>query len=121
VTFGTIYDNIHSQELICSVKNMFCEVLAVAGAVGGAVGVVTIAPVVIGAAGFTTAGVAAGSYAASLMSAAAIANGGTIAAGSTVAVLQSVGAAGLGLAGQAALGSAGAAVGAFATMMTQWC
>ena len=49
------------------------------------------APFVLGAIGFTSAGIAAGSYAASMMSAAAIANGGGVAAGSAVAVLQSVG------------------------------
>lgn len=49
------------------------------------------APVVLGAVGFTSAGIAAGSWAASMMSAAAVANGGAVAAGSTVAVLQSVG------------------------------
>ncbi|XP_038017100.1 uncharacterized protein LOC119711235 [Motacilla alba alba] len=63
-------------------------------------------PVCLGALGFTGAGIAAGSIAAKMMSAAAIANGGGVAAGSTVAVLQSVGAAGL------SLGSAGAAGGA---------
>ena len=37
------------------------------------------------------AGITAGSYAAGMMSAAAVANGGAVAAGSTVAVLQSLG------------------------------
>ena len=63
------------------------------------------------AAGFTAAGIAAGSTAAGMMGAAATASGGAVAAGSTVslhyypfliilqvAVLQSVGAAGLGAA-----------------------
>ena len=48
-------------------------------------------PAGIGALGFTGAGIAPGSIAAKMMSAAAIANGGGVAAGSTVAVLQSVG------------------------------
>lgn len=48
-------------------------------------------PAAIGALGFTAAGITAGSVAAKMMSAAAIANGGGVAAGSTVAVLQSVG------------------------------
>ncbi|XP_050839399.1 interferon alpha-inducible protein 27-like protein 2A isoform X5 [Serinus canaria] len=70
-------------------------------------------PVCLGALGFTGAGIAAGSIAAKMMSAAAIANGGGVAAGSTVAVLQSIGAAGLSAGAKvgltAALGSAGAA------------
>ncbi|XP_071309323.1 interferon alpha-inducible protein 27-like protein 2A isoform X3 [Agelaius tricolor] len=73
-------------------------------------------PVFIGALGFTGAGIAAGSVAAKMMSAAAIANGGGVAAGSTVAVLQSIGAAGLSVGAKvgltAALSSAGAATGA---------
>lgn len=61
----------------------FCLVLS-----GGAV---VAAPLVLGAVGFTAAGVAAGSWAAGMMSAAAVANGGAVAAGSAVAVLQSAG------------------------------
>ncbi|NXW63833.1 IFI27 protein, partial [Eurystomus gularis] len=72
-------------------------------------------PAVISAVGFKTTGIAAGSLAAKMMSAAAIANGGGVAAGSTVALLQSAGAAGLSLAAKiglsSALGSLGAAVG----------
>uniref|UniRef100_A0A8C3UCT2 Uncharacterized protein n=1 Tax=Catharus ustulatus TaxID=91951 RepID=A0A8C3UCT2_CATUS len=48
-------------------------------------------PACIGALGLTGTDIAAGSIAAKMMSAAAIANGGGVAAGSTVAVLQSVG------------------------------
>lgn len=48
-------------------------------------------PLTVSTLGFTTAGITAGSIAAKMMSAAAIANGGGVAAGSTVAVLQSVG------------------------------
>ncbi|XP_069396509.1 interferon alpha-inducible protein 27-like protein 2 isoform X3 [Delphinus delphis] len=48
-------------------------------------------PVVLGAVGFTGAGIAASSLAAKMMSAAAMANGGGVAAGSLVATLQSVG------------------------------
>ncbi|NXK26975.1 IF27A protein, partial [Arenaria interpres] len=69
-------------------------------------------PVAIGAMGFTATGIAAGSVAAKMMSAAAIANGGGVAAGSAVAVLQSVGAAGVPTAVQAALTAVGAATGA---------
>jgi hypothetical protein len=42
----------------------------------GGVGAVVAAPVVLGAAGFTAAGITAGSVALSMMSASAIANGG---------------------------------------------
>ncbi|XP_075764694.1 uncharacterized protein LOC102444539 isoform X2 [Pelodiscus sinensis] len=60
------------------------------GAVAG-LGVATVAvPAVLGVAGFSSAGIAAGSVGAKMMSAAAVANGGGVAAGSTVAVLQSI-------------------------------
>ncbi|KFP71517.1 hypothetical protein N310_00040, partial [Acanthisitta chloris] len=72
-------------------------------------------PAGIAALGFTGAGIAAGSIAAKMMSAAAIANGGGVAAGSTVAVLQSIGAAGFSLGAKlgltSALGSLGATSG----------
>ena len=48
-------------------------------------------PAVLGAVGFTGAGIATSSIAAKMMSAAAVANGGGVAAGSLVATLQSVG------------------------------
>lgn len=48
-------------------------------------------PFVLGTVGFTSTGIAAGSVAAKMMSATAVANGGGVAAGSTVAVLQSIG------------------------------
>ncbi|XP_024424005.2 interferon alpha-inducible protein 27-like protein 2A [Desmodus rotundus] len=70
-------------------------------------------PVVLGAMGFTGAGIAASSLAAKMMSAAAIANGGGVAAGSLVAALQSVGAAGLSLSSKAFLGLAGSSIGAW--------
>ncbi|XP_032693189.1 interferon alpha-inducible protein 27-like protein 1 isoform X2 [Lontra canadensis] len=72
-------------------------------------GVVSVAsvPTVLGAVGFTGAGIAASSLAAKMMSSAAIANGGGIAAGSLVATLQSVGAAGLSLSTKIILGSLG--------------
>ncbi|XP_074419469.1 interferon alpha-inducible protein 27-like protein 2A [Larus michahellis] len=81
---------------------------ATAGLGLAAVGV----PMAVGALGFTAAGITAGSVAAKMMSAAAIANGGGVAAGSTVAVLQSIGAAGVPTAVQAALTAVGAATGA---------
>ncbi|CAJ1073853.1 interferon alpha-inducible protein 27-like protein 2A [Xyrichtys novacula] len=70
----------------------------------GAVGTVALVPVALGAAGFTSAGIAAGSLGAKLMSAAAVANGGGVAAGSVVATLQSAGAAGLSGAATTAVG-----------------
>nr|CAE00410.1 TPA: putative ISG12 protein [Strongylocentrotus purpuratus] len=56
----------------------------VAGAGVAAVGV----PVVLGVVGFTGAGIAAGSYAAGMMSSAAVSGGGTVAAGTTSTVCQ---------------------------------
>ncbi|KAF5897629.1 interferon alpha-inducible protein 27-like protein 2A, partial [Clarias magur] len=53
-------------------------------------GLVVAAPVVISATGFTSVGIAAGSIAANLMSATAIANGGAVAVGSLVAITQSI-------------------------------
>ncbi|KAM4541444.1 interferon alpha-inducible protein 27, mitochondrial-like [Fundulus diaphanus] len=75
-------------------------------------GAVVAAPVVLGAIGFTSVGIAAGSYAASWMSAAAIASGGGVAAGSWLSVLTSAGMAGLSTASTAAVAGAGGAVGA---------
>uniref|UniRef100_A0A8C9B818 Uncharacterized protein n=1 Tax=Phocoena sinus TaxID=42100 RepID=A0A8C9B818_PHOSS len=67
-------------------------------------------PVVLGAAGFTRAGITASSLAAKMMSAAAMANGGGVAAGSPVATLQSVGSGGLSLSSKVLLGSTGFAL-----------
>ena len=63
------------------------------------------ATVLLPAAGFTTAGVAAGSVAAGIQSAV---YGGTVTAGSVFATLQSAGAAGLGVKTSAAVVSVGA-------------
>nr|CAI9696199.1 unnamed protein product [Rangifer tarandus platyrhynchus] len=82
-----------------------------AAVVGGALAVGSV-PVVLGAMGFTGAGIAASSIAAKMMSAAAVANGGGVAAGSLVATLQSVGATGLSTPSNILLGSAGALLGA---------
>ncbi|XP_022043473.2 interferon alpha-inducible protein 27-like protein 2A [Acanthochromis polyacanthus] len=92
------------------------QVTAVA-IVAGAGGAVVSAPFVLGAIDFTSAGVAAGSYAAGMMSSAAIANGGGVAAGSLVAVLQSAGMAGLSGTATAAVASAGGTVGFLATLI----
>ncbi|XP_060938728.1 interferon alpha-inducible protein 27-like protein 2 [Limanda limanda] len=51
-------------------------------------------PDVLRAAGFTSGGIEAGSTAASMMSASAVANGGGVAAGSLVSVFQKTGASG---------------------------
>ncbi|KAJ8333225.1 hypothetical protein SKAU_G00421210 [Synaphobranchus kaupii] len=64
------------------------------GVVAGAGLAVVAVPAAVVGLGFTATGIAAGSTAAGMMSAAAIANGGAVAAGSTVAVLQSIGAVG---------------------------
>ena len=66
---------------------------------------------IIGGMGFTSGGIAAGSTAAGMMSAEAIASGGAVAAGGTVATLQSIGATGLGVAGTSAAVGGGAALG----------
>ncbi|XP_074516830.1 interferon alpha-inducible protein 27-like protein 2A isoform X2 [Sebastes fasciatus] len=80
---------------------------ASAGAIVAAVGV----PIVLGAIGFTSAGIAAGSYAAGMMSTAAVANGGGVVAGGLVATLQALGAAGLSGAATAVVTGTGAVVG----------
>ncbi|XP_016001001.1 interferon alpha-inducible protein 27-like protein 2 isoform X2 [Rousettus aegyptiacus] len=84
---------------------------AAAAVIGGVVAVGAV-PAVLGAAGFTSAGIAASSLAAKMMSAAAIANGGGVAAGSLVATLQSVGAAGLSTSSNILLASTGSVLGA---------
>ncbi|XP_060607237.1 interferon alpha-inducible protein 27-like protein 2B [Ruditapes philippinarum] len=73
--------------------------LAVAGGVVSTLGV----PAALGALGFTSAGIAAGSAAAAWMSS----YGGAVASGSLLAVCQSIGAAGLGAAGTAIGAAAG--------------
>ncbi|XP_036171676.1 interferon alpha-inducible protein 27-like protein 2 isoform X2 [Myotis myotis] len=84
---------------------------AAAAVVGGAVAVGAV-PLVLGAMGFTGAGIAASSLAAKMMSAAAVANGGGVSAGGLVATLQSVGAAGLSTPSNVLLASAGSFLGA---------
>ncbi|XP_064491554.1 uncharacterized protein LOC135402376 [Pseudopipra pipra] len=88
---------------------------AIGAAIGAGVALFGI-PACISALGFKAGGIAAGSIAAKMMSAAAIANGGGVAAGSTVAVLQSIGAAGFSTGTTAVLttglGSLGAVAGA---------
>ncbi|XP_068015426.1 keratin, type I cytoskeletal 9-like isoform X3 [Melanerpes formicivorus] len=89
------------------------------GAHGGRRGMGKVTRGLIGAAVGVGSGIAAGSIAAKMMSAAAIANGGGVAAGSLVSILQSVGAAGFSTATQVGLssilGTVGGAVGAAST------
>ncbi|XP_056447197.1 interferon alpha-inducible protein 27-like protein 2 isoform X1 [Gadus chalcogrammus] len=92
-------------------------VMVLAAGTLGAGGAVVAAPFVLGAAGFAAAGITAGSWAAGMMSAAAIANGGAVAAGTTVAVLQSLGAAGLGAAATAATATGGGAAAALLALL----
>uniref|UniRef100_A0A8C3R0D1 Uncharacterized protein n=1 Tax=Cyanoderma ruficeps TaxID=181631 RepID=A0A8C3R0D1_9PASS len=118
-TFGAAAANDqtgNAKRANCNDGNNGNVIGAVIGATVGAGLALVGLPVAIGALGFTGAGIAAGSIASQMMSAAAVANGGGVAAGSTVAVLQSIGAAGFSLGTKlgltAALGSAGAASGA---------
>ncbi|XP_064381298.1 interferon alpha-inducible protein 27-like protein 2A [Dromaius novaehollandiae] len=91
---------------------MITLVCAAVGAVTG-LGVANLGvPAALAALGFTEGGIAAGSTAAAMMSSAAVANGGGVAAGGLVAFLQSVGAAGLSGAAQAATSAVGAVIGA---------
>ncbi|KAM4542909.1 interferon alpha-inducible protein 27, mitochondrial-like [Odontesthes bonariensis] len=78
--------------------------------IAGGVGAAAMTPGVLAAIGFTSAGIAAGSLAAQLMSYFAIANGGGIVAGSLVAILQSLGT-GLSWFGLGAVGGLGSTVG----------
>ncbi|KAM4598593.1 uncharacterized protein ACJ7VT_022049 isoform 2-T3 [Polymixia lowei] len=89
--------------------------LLVGGAIIGGVGAVVVAPFVLTGIGFTSAGITAGSYAAAMMSSAAVANGGAVATGSTVAILQSAGVLGLSTVATTAVGAAGAAGGGLVT------
>eukprot|EP00404_Azadinium_spinosum_P061272 CAMPEP_0180702368 /NCGR_PEP_ID=MMETSP1038_2-20121128/6083_1 /TAXON_ID=632150 /ORGANISM="Azadinium spinosum, Strain 3D9" /LENGTH=273 /DNA_ID=CAMNT_0022734125 /DNA_START=422 /DNA_END=1240 /DNA_ORIENTATION=- len=87
--------------------------LGVAAGVGVIVAVAAplVVTGVVGALGFEVGGVVAGSAAASMMSAEAVASGGAVAAGGLVATLQSIGAAGLGVGGTVAAAGTGATVG----------
>ncbi|KAL4512163.1 hypothetical protein ABPG72_005165 [Tetrahymena utriculariae] len=71
-------------------------------------GTFAAAKVTVCAVGFKSAGVAAGSLAASMMSSTAVASGGAVASGSTVALLQSIGAAGFGIVSGGAVVAVGA-------------
>ncbi|XP_035024239.2 interferon alpha-inducible protein 27-like protein 2 isoform X3 [Hippoglossus stenolepis] len=66
----------------------------VTSAAVGAAGAQGSTPKALGAAGFTSGGIAAGSTAAKMMSASAVASGGRVGAGSLVSACQSKGASG---------------------------
>eukprot|EP00919_Chromeraceae_sp_WS-2016_P035878 GHVR01085106.1.p1 GENE.GHVR01085106.1~~GHVR01085106.1.p1 ORF type:complete len:210 (+),score=53.03 GHVR01085106.1:50-679(+) len=81
-------------------------------AIGGGVAVPAVTAAISGI-GFTSSGIAAGSTAAAMMAAEAVASGvGAVASGGSVAVLQSVGAAGLSAMSVAAITVSGVALGA---------
>ncbi|XP_036967749.1 interferon alpha-inducible protein 27-like protein 2A [Acanthopagrus latus] len=84
--------------------------VAAIGAVAGGLGASVVAPAALAGLGFTKVGIAAGSWAASWMGYAAVANGGGVAAGSLFAILQSVGAAGVSAATTAAASAIGGAL-----------
>ncbi|XP_074706962.1 uncharacterized protein LOC141934988 [Strix aluco] len=84
---------------------------SVIGATAGIGVSVVVVPACLWALGFTSAGIAAGSVAAKMMSLTALANGGQVAAGSLVAIAQSLGAAGVPNAVTAALSATGALIG----------
>ena len=81
-----------------------------AAAVLGGTAAVAAVPFALAAAGFTAGGVAAGSIAAGVQSAV---YGGAVASSSVFAVLQSIGAAGLGAGAKVGLFSVGAGVAAY--------
>ena len=94
--------------------------LSIAGAValGTAIAMPFAITGIISGLGFTSTGIAAGSTAATMMSAEAIAAGGGVAAGGTVATLQSIGAVGLGASLTSAAVATGAMIGAGGVAVT---
>lgn len=88
------------------------------GSVALGAGSIAAAPVVLGAAGFTGGGIAAGSMAARMMAWSAAANGGGVAAGGVVATLQSAGAAGLSLGTKTVIGTS---VGGLYSLLVKGC
>lgn len=85
---------------------------AMVGAAAGGVGAVAAVPAAVASMGFGASGITAGSTAAAMISAEAIAAGGGVAAGGTTAILQSIGASGLSVAGTASVACVGAVAGA---------
>ncbi|XP_052080553.1 interferon alpha-inducible protein 27-like protein 2 [Mytilus californianus] len=88
------------------------------GSVALGAGSVAATPLVLGAAGFTGSGIAAGSMAARMMAWSAAANGGGVAAGGVVATLQSAGAAGLSLGTKTVIGTS---VGGLYSLLVKGC
>ncbi|XP_032901238.1 interferon alpha-inducible protein 27-like protein 2B [Amblyraja radiata] len=89
-----------------SLPSVEIECSTVAWIAGGAVTAVVAAPLVVGALGFTAAGISAGSAAATMMSW----FGGATAAGGVVATLQAVGVIGLTASAKVVVASTGAGV-----------
>merc|ERR1711902_12252 len=88
-----------------------CDVpLGLLGAGVAVVAAPVVVPAALGAAGFTSAGIAAGSAGASMMST----YGGAVGTGSVLATAQSIGAAGLGTAGTVVAGASGYGAGKIA-------
>ncbi|XP_052080554.1 interferon alpha-inducible protein 27-like protein 2A [Mytilus californianus] len=85
--------------------DVWCVTKTYGGAVVIGTGAVVAVPVVLGAIGFTPAGIVAGSWAAKAMSMSATANGGAIASGGAVASLQSAAASGLSAAAKSTIGT----------------
>ena len=102
----------------CSIQRqlLYFSGLLPYAAVGAAVGAGTVLvfPVILGAVGFTGAGVAAGSVAASIQSAV---YGGSVASGSVFALLQSAGTASIATAGNTAIGGILGGIGASGARM----
>jgi len=107
--FKMFLNSLESIEITKVEEHSFLRKHALTGAfiIGGAVLGPAAIVGAVGALGFTSGGIVAGSAAASIMSS----YGGAVASGSACAILQSVGAAGLGVAGTAAAAGTGAAAG----------
>lgn len=86
-----------AEPVLVAIGDLGSFVWAPASGAGGGLGASWVFASFIKAIGFHKIGISAGSIAAKMMSWSAIANGGGVASGSLVAVLQSIGAAGLGL------------------------
>jgi hypothetical protein len=119
-------DEMYSTSLVTKPKKGSTYFSVLVGSVTGSAASILLAWATATGIGFTTSGIAAGSIAAGMMSATAIANGGGVPALSLVAGLQSFGAVGLGtttIAGFTIVSSvavAGALVGAGIAALIKW-